>query len=90
MSAVEEILDGNGLSQCSKPPNMGKRLMTEAELCDLLRISEDSASRYRRDPIDPIPSYKLKKEYRYKEDEVLKWAKRRSQRAYKMTKPYLY
>ena|SRR6266508_4563632 len=66
-------------------PATRKRLMTEAELREWLGISRDTITRYRRDPINPIPNYNYGKTYKYDEEEVRKWGKRNSLRIWKRT-----
>ncbi len=60
-----------------------RKLLTEVELCELLRVSREAVLKFRRDTVDPIPHFKAGRRYLYDEGEVLKWAKRSAGRATK-------
>jgi hypothetical protein len=55
--------------------------MTEAEACRFLRVSRVAILKFRRNPLDPIPCFKVGRRYLYERGDLLKWAKRQATRA---------
>ena len=63
----------------SQATNRG--LLTEEEICELLRVSREAILKFKRDPIDPIPCFKAGRRFLYDQNQVLRWAKRHADRA---------
>ncbi len=59
---------------------MAESLLTEEEICTLLRVSREATLKFRRDPVDPIPHMKAGRRYLYEKTKVLKWAERNAKR----------
>lgn len=62
-------------------------LMTEAEACRFLRVSRVAVLKFRRNPLDPIPCFKVGRRYLYERGDLLKWAKRQAARAHREHRP---
>lgn len=58
-----------------------KKLLTEEEACDFLRVSRDALAKFRRDKADPLPFMKAGRRYLYLESELISWAKRQARRS---------
>ena len=69
--------------ESSWPEKAGKVLLTEAETSRFLRVSRVAILKFRRDPVDPIPCFKIGRRYLYDPAEILRWAKRQAARAQK-------
>lgn len=76
-----DTTEANG--QPLHPPGRGlaQRLLTEAEICELLRVSREAVLKFRRHPNDPIPCLKAGRRYLYDTGKVLRWAERQADRA---------
>ena len=59
---------------------MPESLLTEEDICALLRVSREATKKFRRDPVDPIPHMKAGRRYLYDKTKVLKWAERNAER----------
>lgn len=57
-----------------------RKLLTEEELSELLRVSRDALAKFRRDREDPLPFMMAGRRYLYDEAQVLKWATRQARR----------
>ena len=59
---------------------MDQPLLTEEEMCRVLRISRDGILRCKRAE-DPIPHFKVGRRFLYDLEKVLRWAERQAKRA---------
>ncbi len=59
-----------------------ERLLTEEEVCELLRVSRDAISKFRHDRLDPIPCFRAGRRWLYDREKVLRWAARAAKRVW--------
>ena len=59
-----------------------QKLLTEKEVVDLLRVSQEAIKRFRELADFPIPHYKVGRRYLYDGEAVLSWAEENAKREY--------